>query len=696
MKIFFFCLIFLQYIEIIFSVIPSWKFDSSTQALLNQTDDFVHEYIINSGTIWAHKNSVNQNDQFEFKRRIVKKQGVIKQENKLYINGILFADTPYDEIESIYRNNNNNAYFVCPKGKFHVQIHHFDNGNNHYPLKKGDEVNEESNWDLKCFYQYYEEYLFISYLNNEAKFYQYHFNSNYFYTSDNYLKGLYAYSWTIGENNPEKRMFAIVNHDDNEFRFEYLNINVYSQGENKQYDIISKMSAKTITNLKSKKQAYFTKDETNWIFYYFINYNDENDFETGFNKNNINQLVSNTGYDIGSKKNATSPFIFYENITVNEIKFISYTRFVYYNISVKNTNNQNTDKFYYGIIDITLNKIIFNTDEQLLEFKPYNNNSMLAITSENAYKICPIAKDQSGWLECKDECSSGELIVDSTGRNLCENKCKDGSFNIWPDNICIDKCDENIYQIDYNAKECKLCKDINTNKKFKITNFKEAGCLENKPGNSYFKNEKLGLVACYEGFNYLENNNCVEKCSDNYYHEEEKHICKKCNDECRTCEYSSYHCTSCKNEEYLDFNTCKKCNNNKCKTCFKEDDSIKCLSCDQDSKFIYLFNSSCLEECPQNYTPSEDNTTCIFNNPDKKEEEKEEPEGPEDPEEPENDKSNKINKTNNFALSLFIGLTSSLIIIILFFFYRGVCCRRKKSFDNLIDNINTELEPKEL
>ena len=303
-------------------------------------------------------------------------------------------------------------------------------------------------------------------------------------------------------------------------------------------------------------------------------------------------------------------------------------------------------------------------------------------------------------MECQDECSSNGLIVDSTGRNFCGNKCKDGSFNIWPDNICIDKCDENIYNIDYNTKECKLCKDLNINKKLKITNFKETGCLENKPGNSYYKNEKLGLVACYEGFNYFENNNCVEKCSDNYYHEEGKHICKKCSDECGTCEYSSDNCTSCKNgkEEYLDSNTCKKCinTNNKCKTCSKKNDSIKCLSCDQDSKFIYLFNSSCLEECPQNYTPSEDNTTCIFNNPDKKEEEKEEPEGPEDPEEPENDKSNKINKTNNFALSLFIGLTSSLIIIILFFFYRGVCCRRKKSFDNLIDNINTELEPKEL
>ena len=125
-------------------------------------------------------------------------------------------------------------------------------------------------------------------------------------------------------------------------------------------------------------------------------------------------------------------------------------------IIYKNTATQNTEKFYYGIIDIKLNKIIFNTDEQLLEFKPYNMNSMLAITSQNAYKICPIAKDQSGWLECEEQCSSNGLIVDSTGRNYCGNKCKDGSFNIWPDNICIDKCDENIYNIDDNAKRMQI------------------------------------------------------------------------------------------------------------------------------------------------------------------------------------------------------------------------------------------------
>ena len=693
MKIFFINLIFLQYIKIIISVIPSWKFDSSTQKLLNQSGNFAHEYVVTSGTIWADQNN-GVYDQFSLTRRIYKEEGKVKQQNKLYINGNFFAYTPYDDIESIYRNNNLYKYIVCPKGKYHVYTYGLSNPYEQDFLTKNIGLNEENNWDLKCFHECYENYLFISFLNNEANFYQYDFNSNYFYSNRKFEQGLYGYSWTVGENGkPEKPMFAIINSNNKVFYFEYLIINVYHWNQYKPYEYNPKISAKSITNLKSKKQAFFTKDDPNQIFYYYINYDDENDFETGFNENNIAGLLNDIEYDIGSKKNTTSPFIFYENITINEIKFIYYTRFVYYNISVKNIANENTNKFYYGIIDVKLNKIIFNTDEQLLEFKPYNMSSMLAITSENAYRICPIAKDQSGWLECEDECSNSGLIVDSTGRNYCGTKCKDGSFNIWPDNICIDKCDENIYQIDYEKRECKLCKDLNINKNFKITNFIEAGCLEKKPGNSYFKNERLGLVACYEGFNYLENNNCVEKCSDNYYHEEGKHICKKCNDECGTCEYSSDHCTSCKNEEYLDTNTCKKCTNNNCKTCLKENDSIKCLTCAQDSKFIYLLNNSCLDECPQNYTPSEDNTTCIFKDPDKKEEE---PEEPEEPEGSEDDKSSKKNKTNTFALSLFIALTSILIIIILFCFYREVCCRNKKSYENLVDRINTELETKEL
>ena len=62
-------------------------------------------------------------------------------------------------------------------------------------------------------------------------------------------------------------------------------------------------------------------------------------------------------------------------------------------------------------------------------------------------------------------------------------------------------------------------------------------------------NEDLYLVACYEGVNYYENNECVEKCSKGYFHEKGNHLCEKCNDSCLTCENINNNCTSCKEDE---------------------------------------------------------------------------------------------------------------------------------------------------
>ena len=110
-----------------------------------------------------HQNNGNF-DQFVFKRRIYKDaDGKINQENKLYINDNFFTYTPYDDIESIYRNNNLGKYIVCPKGKFHVYTYDLTNPNEESLLKPENGVNEKSNWDLKCYYQPDTGYLFISY-----------------------------------------------------------------------------------------------------------------------------------------------------------------------------------------------------------------------------------------------------------------------------------------------------------------------------------------------------------------------------------------------------------------------------------------------------------------------------------------------------------------------------------------------------
>ena len=58
-------------------------------------------------------------------------------------------------------------------------------------------------------------------------------------------------------------------------------------------------------------------------------------------------------------------------------------KFIYYKLK-----NKNNDIYYHGIIDIELNKIIFNTNETITTFIPYSNMAMLAITPKTVYRIC--------------------------------------------------------------------------------------------------------------------------------------------------------------------------------------------------------------------------------------------------------------------------------------------------------------------
>lgn len=61
--------------------------------------------------------------------------------------------------------------------------------------------------------------------------------------------------------------------------------------------------------------------------------------------------------------------------------------FAYYKL--KNDKGE----YYYGIIDVPNNKVIFNTNEEIKTFIPYLDYAMLAITKNSAYKIC-VYRDQ--------------------------------------------------------------------------------------------------------------------------------------------------------------------------------------------------------------------------------------------------------------------------------------------------------------
>ena len=286
-----------------------------------------------------------------------------------------------------------------------------------------------------------------------------------------------------------------------------------------------KNNKRELGQLKTNFTAFFKNLSYS---FYWINYNTENisDFESGYS---LNENINNNIYNFDIKYHHKSPFEFVDNVKIEKIKFIYGNKYVYYKL---HNNDKNID--YHGILDVVLNKIIFNTDEDILEFEPYSNNSMLAITKNSIYKICAIRNDDD---TCIETCSNSVDVFDSSKYNRCgdENTC---SLKSMPDEICINSCDENLYYLKDN-KECWLCKDFETEGIFKLIN--TTGCLREKIENSHYVNEYLNLIACNEYYKYDNNSkSCVPfKCHANC------DLCREFsnmddNQKCITCKKKSF------------------------------------------------------------------------------------------------------------------------------------------------------------
>ena len=638
--------LFLQIIKISFSIVPLWNLKLASIELV-KGNDYYEEF---PGPIYGTKEG-----SYNLKIKVYKDwNGIIRKEKYLSLDGNQITGIDYDEIESVYKNNNNH-YFVCPKGQYYVHSYNIQDSSQNQLLEKND-VDEPNNWDLKCFYQPDAKMLLITHLNSENKFYEYVLDSEKFKYNRKLYNGIFAFKWQVNPeiNTGTKRpMYAVIKNG-NVFEIKYLLIDV-KPNESFGPDGQSEKNWKRIP-LKSKYLAFFKKDEST---FYYINYNNANDFESGYSIKNldINYLNEN---DI--KINNESPFKFVDKITINEIRVIYETQFVYYNIT-----NINKNKFYYGIIDIKLNKIIFNTDEDLIEFKPFSSTAMYAKTKNVAYKIC----QYSDGSFCHDKCWKDPPFIDSTNYNKCEGECS--SLFLEPDHICVDKCNNFLIQ---DNNKCLLCKDKYENNKFKLINFNQSiDCLEKMPDNSEYINENLYIVACKKGFDLLEKNNCVKSCSSGNF--QENHICKKCDSNCEKCEKSSKNCTKCKFGEYLDKTkfTCNKCSNN-CESCSDgEEDEIKnCLTCKKDTQFKYLYNKTCIEQCPNDTIASSD-YKCIKKKKD---------------ENNQNNEDNVINKDIRM-LFIFIIITNIFLLTIMICFCKSVCCRPKMCDESLINEITTEL-----
>ena len=679
----------------VFSIVPLWNFKNSAINLLSNSD--IYTYVI------CDRESYNMKIKLE---KTITKGTTISETNRIYIDEKDRGETNWEDIESFYKINN--IKYICPKGKYFMYIDSDDSFKEMIPK----DFTDEGDWELKCYYQNQEGYMFVTFLNKYSTIYVYYLDGSNKW--DNNLKihqGLYDYKWTtqMENDNHDYLMKGIILKDNNIF-LQSIMFNIKSDHLDKN-DVGSN---KQLFQSLSYSNSYFNLYNYN---FYFMTYNSISVFTSGYYNGSEEITMENIGKIKVSLNNRTPLEFIDNNISIKYLNFIRNTKYIFYKLQ----NNKNNE-IYHGIIDIQLNKVIFNTNETILEFKPYSNISMLAITEKSAYKICALKNELGD--DCIESCSGNEnIILDSENSNKCGNKCKT-KYILIPDQICLDSCNENIYTI--NGNQCGLCRDIGLdNKIYKLIN--TSGCLEQIPEAAEYYNEKLKLLKCKEGYNLidgkcsripssichelcescyefslkdddqkcisckagylLQEGNCIKSCTEGYFQIEKK--CEKCHKLCKSCFENFNKCNSCIDGTYLNIsnNSCLNCSEN-CKTCsnMEQNGNHNCLSCDQSSKFKYLIddenNKTCVENCPNNTFLIKDNLTCVY----QKERES-------NSSTPENSDIKKKHNPN-FILWFFI----ILIIITILIMSLCICkkyCNKQRSEQTIIDQIR-EMEDKEI
>ena len=467
----------LQFKSIIFILLfrafiffPIWVFNSLSIKLLTRTP---LEYTI------LEKESTELTA--ILKKKISKTNSKITSKNYLTI-GSTTQEVAFEGFCFAHKNKLGCSILVCPKGKFHP----YDFNNNKY-INPPAGFEEKGKWDLRCYYSGSVYMLFF--LNNGNKNFYYQYNVKTMKECvDCFGNELYNYRFIDGK-------FAMIANDNGYIvlKGSYLNIN--SAEENISIEDIVNYQ---ISKAKENTSAYFD----NSYYLYFFTYNNLSDFISGYSTTVIDLSNDNkfqksiTGSNIITNKE--SPFNFIDQMEIKEINFIQGTQYIYYKLYNKNKN-----KNYYGLVNIKLNKIMYNIEEEISYFIPFSTHEMLAISETSAYKLCIIKRGSS----CLETCSSGNLILDPTG-NKCGTNCNTGKIKLMPEGICINKkdCDLNFYILNLGQTECGVCKYFYPNgEKYKLIN--TLGCISSTKNSDYYISH-LNLLNCKKDY-HLEDNECL-------------------------------------------------------------------------------------------------------------------------------------------------------------------------------------------
>ena len=576
-------LVFCLLIQIL-SIIPEWNLDGAGKTLLGDGEEITFEV--------ANKNLYNV--EMKHQRKIIKNDSGFSLKNIVTLDGTP-NEVPFDQVESFYKlfEPTETKYVICPKGSYHP-----------YDFTKKKFMTTDSNfkgekWDLKCYLVVLNgatDFFLVFYLMNDG-------NTNVYLTSvyqelwHNRASlndaEIYDYKINNKDHKSDNKMMALLKKSGEAIlKLTYANVHMSDGSGNQRVDVNYDISL-SVTEMKQYTRGNFKNSDN---IFYFYTYNDINDFKSGYTTQSTSDYSSFNNVVI---KNNTSPHLeFLDDMIINDMNFMLNPRFAYYNMT-----NQKTGQNYYGIIDLELNKIIFNTNEQLDKFIPYNSESMLAFSKTKAYQICEY-KNNDG---CIETCTDGYLL--NIDGNTCGTTCPTGKLKFEPSGVCINQCDESLYY--KSGTTCGLCKDLFPDAIYKFSGSNQ--CLNAIPSNAEEYNSKLHLLKCKDGYELNNNNECILSCYK---------LCKTCssfsdkdNDQkCNSCitgfDLDGKNNCRCPKGYSISGTTCNNCSNQ----CEEYDtNSCDCVKC-QEGK--YISNKRCVdcqETCKTCETEADNCLTCKDN-----------------------------------------------------------------------------------
>ena len=382
MKFFLCSLLIINSFISIFLIIPEWNITTAGDDLL--------------GTSTEKEILVNYRDMYEAQVKMIKKliknsSGSITYENYIQI-GVTKRQVKFEHIESVY--NRLNRYIICPRG-----AHHPYDFSNNVELKPNNF--EGKNWNLTCY---------LHEVDNHHKFLLvfYHMNGN---NINAYLTNTNSHiEWSDAPKIAQNQIYELYDYKldkDNGVDSTYKMMAFLKDGTNLRLGSVNMLlkegdQSSSVTHLSDKNQyklkAYSEGFFSNYTgYFYFMTYNNISDFTTAFTTKEASDYTNVDTMEMKTN-NLTDLEFLGDDVEIEKMRFMLSSKFLYYIFKEKKSG-----KRYYGIFDIEINKIIFNTAEEIITFFPLTLHSMLAITKDKAYEICTY-KDSSG--KCVDTCSS--------------------------------------------------------------------------------------------------------------------------------------------------------------------------------------------------------------------------------------------------------------------------------------------------